>query len=202
MIFLAFLLLLCYTEYQNTNLVDDLRNTGSGTWTKILYAQKSDIVSMVWKEEKAMLKIIFGEVENAVYHPPTYFDNRYEDEWITEPLTVAMIKEIDRSDVVAPHLIQSPVLGPISTKEISGGVKTLILMAFDESGRIFNASACGDNCAKWIAELGRKKDLTINLHHVMDFSAVPDFGAVIVNTGTAVHSYGEYLEEALKIKER
>ena len=70
-----------------------------------------------------MLKIIFGEVENAVYHPPTYFDNRYEDEWITEPLTVAMIKEIDRSDVVAPHLIQSPVLGPISTKEISGGMK-------------------------------------------------------------------------------
>ena len=63
-----------------------------------------------------MLKIIFGEVENAVYHPPTYFDNRYEDEWITEPLTVAMIKEIDRSDVVAPHLIQSPVLGPITTK--------------------------------------------------------------------------------------
>ena len=51
-------------------------------------------------------------------------------------------------------------------------------------------------------QLGRKKDLTTNLHHVMDFSAVPDFEAVIVNTGTAVHSYGEYLEEALKIKER
>ena len=85
-------------------------------------------------------------------------------------MTVAMIKDIDRSDVVGTHLIQSPVLGPISTKEISGGVKTLILMAFDKSGRIFNASACGDNCAKWIVELGKKADLTINLHHVMDFS--------------------------------
>ena len=149
-----------------------------------------------------MLKIVFGEVENAVYHPPTYFDNQYEDEWITDPLTVAMIKDIDKSDVVATHLIQSPVLGPISTKEISGGVKTLILMAFDESGRIFNASACGDNCAKWIAELGRKKDLTINLHHVMDFSSVPAFEAVLLNTNVVVHSYREYLEEALKIKER
>ena len=149
-----------------------------------------------------MLKIIFGDVENAVYHPPTYFDNQYEDEWITDPLAVAMIKEIDQSEVVAVHLIQSPVLGPISTKEISGGVKTLILMAFDESGRIFNASSCGDNCAKWVAELGRKKDLTINLHPVMDFSSVPVFEAVILKTGAIVHSYGEYLEEAVKIKER
>lgn len=148
-----------------------------------------------------MLKIVFGEVEHAVYHPPTYFDNQYEDEWITDPLTVAMIKDIDKSDVVGTHLIQSPVLGPISTKEISGGVKTLILMAFDKSGRIFNASACGDNCVKWIAELGRMKDLTINLHHVMDFSAVSGFEAVMLNTGVIVHSYGEYLKEAINIKE-
>lgn len=154
------------------------------------------------EEDRAMLKIIFGDVENAVYHPPTYFDNRYEDEWITAPLSVAMIKDIDKSDVVGTHLIQSPVLGPISTKEISGGVKTLILMAFDQSGRIFNASACGDNCVKWIVEISREKDLTINLHHVMDFSSVQMFEAVMLNTGAVVHSYGEYLEEAIRIKER
>lgn len=149
-----------------------------------------------------MLKIIFGEVENAVYHPPTYFDNRYEDEWITDPLSVAMIKDIDKSQVIGTHLIQSPVLGPISTKEISGGVKTLILMAFDKTGRIFNASSCGDNCVKWIAKLGRKNDLTINLHHEMDFSSVPEFEALMLNTGKMVYSYGEYLIEAINIKER
>lgn len=149
-----------------------------------------------------MLKIIFGEVENAVYHPPTYFDNRYEDEWITDPLSVAMIKDIDKSQVIGTHLIQSPVLGPISTKEISGGVKTLILMAFDKTGRIFNASSCGDNCVKWIAEFGRKNDLTINLHHEMDFSSVPEFEALMLNTGKMVYSYGEYLIEAINIKER
>lgn len=149
-----------------------------------------------------MLKIVFGEVENTIYHPPTYFDNQYEDEWITDPLAVVMIKDIDKSDVVGTHLIQSPVLGPISTKEISGGVKTLILMAFDKSGKIFNASACGDNCAKWIVEIGKKKDLTINLHHVMDFSSVTEFEALMLNTGVIVHSYGEYLEETLKIEER
>lgn len=149
-----------------------------------------------------MLRIIFGDVENAVYHPPTFFDNQYEDEWITDPLTVEMIKDIDGSDVVGAHLIQSPVLGPISTKEISGGVKTLILMAFDKSGKIFNASACGDNCVRWIVEISKKKDLTINLHHVMDFSSVAEFQAVMLNTGATVSSYGEYLQETLKIKER
>jgi hypothetical protein len=157
----------------------------------------------IWDtKESAMLKIIFGEVENSIYHPPTYFDNQYEDAWITDPLSVAMIKDIDNSDVVGVHLIESPVLGPISTKEISGGVKTLILMAFDRSGKIFNASACGDNCAKWIVELGKRQDLTINLHHVMDFSAVETFDALMLNTGKVVHNYGEYLDEALRIKER
>ena len=43
-------------------------------------------------------------------------------------------------------------------------------MAFDDSGKkIFNASACGDNCAKWILRIAGKKNLTINLHHIMDF---------------------------------
>lgn len=149
-----------------------------------------------------MLKIIFGETAGAVYHPPTYFDNRYEDEWITDPLSVEMIKDIDNSEVISACLIQSPVLGAIPVRDISGGVKTLILMAFDQSGKIFNASSCGDNCARWIVKLGEKKDLTINLHHVMDFSEVTDFEAMIVNTGKTVHGYKEYLQEALTIKER
>lgn len=31
-----------------------------------------------------------------------------------------MIKDVDQSDVIGPRLIESPVLGPISTKELSG----------------------------------------------------------------------------------
>ncbi len=45
----------------------------------------------------------------------------------------------DNSEVISACLIQSPVLGAIPVKDISGGVKTLILMAFDKSGKIFNA---------------------------------------------------------------
>lgn len=39
-----------------------------------------------------MLTIHFGSVANEIYHPPTYFINQYEDEWITDPLAIAMVK--------------------------------------------------------------------------------------------------------------
>lgn len=143
-----------------------------------------------------MLTICFGNREKEVYYPPAWFDNQYMDEWITDPLSVAMIRDVDQSEVVGAHLIQSPVLGPISPKEISGGVKTLILMAFDGSGRIFNASACGDNCAKWIVQIAARKDLTITLHHTMDFSGAGDFTARIENNGKIVHGNNEYLNAA------
>lgn len=142
-----------------------------------------------------MLSIYLGQMDEAIYYPPVYFDNQYEDEWITEPLTIEMIEDVDKSEVVSSHLIESPVLGPISVKEISGGVKTLILMAFDETQKVFNASACGDNCAKWILEIAKRKDLTINLRHIMNFGK-EDFEIKILNTGEMVHNMKQFIETA------
>lgn len=144
-----------------------------------------------------MLSIYLGQMEEAIYYPTAYFNNTYDDEWITDPLTVEMIKDVDKSEVIGPHLIESPVLGPISVKEISGGVKTLILMAFDDSGRIFNASACGNNCAKWILEIGKRKDLTINLRHIMNFGKEP-FEIKILNNGEMVHDLDRFIAVAAK----
>lgn len=144
-----------------------------------------------------MLKIYLGEMEDAIYHPPTYFDNQYKDEWITDPLSVKMIKDVDQSDVIAERLIDSPVLGPISVKELSGGVKTLMLMAFDNSGKIFNASVCGNNCAKWILQIGKKKELTINLNHIMDFGT-DEFEIEILNTNEVIHNRKEFTEIAVE----
>ena len=144
-----------------------------------------------------MLSIYLGQMEEAIYYPPAYFNNTYDDEWITDSLTVEMIKDVDKSEVIGSHLIESPVLGPISVKEISGGVKTLILMAFDDSGRIFNASACGNNCAKWILEIGKRKDLTINLRHIMNFGKGP-FEIKILNNGEMVHDLDRFIAVAAK----
>ena len=134
--------------------------------------------------------------EDFIYDPDMYFDNTYDEEWLISDMAKEIKKDIDKSDVIGPHLVQSPILGPISTKELSGGVKTLMLMAFDDSGKIFNASACGDNCAKWILRIAGKKNLTINLHHIMDFGK--DFEAKILNTGEIVHSMAEFISVAGK----
>ena len=142
-----------------------------------------------------MLSIYLGHMEEAIYFPPVYFDNQYEDEWITDELSVQIIKDVDLSEVVGARLIQSPVLGQISTKELSGGVKTLILMAFDDTNKVFNASACGDNCAKWILEIGKSKDLIINLRHIMDFGD-GEFEIKILNTGEIVHNMKEFVDIA------
>ena len=80
-----------------------------------------------------MLNIFLGEMKDAIYHPPTYFDNVYEDEWITDSLSIEMIRDIDKSDVLGVHLIESPVLGPISPKDLSGGVKTFDVNGFCRS---------------------------------------------------------------------
>ena len=149
-----------------------------------------------------MLKIVFGDVKNSIYHPPTYFDNVYMDEWITDPLSADIIKDIDKSKVLDAHIIDSPFLGSISVKNLSGSVKTLMLMKFDESGKIFNASACGDDCAKWIVKISQEKDLTINLHHIMDFSEADEFKAYIENTGKMVYSNNEYVSEAFAIEDK
>ncbi len=141
-----------------------------------------------------MLKIIFGNCEEAIYNTAVYFKNTYQDEWITDVLSVEMIKDVDQSVVIGPHMIESPVMGAISPKELSGGVKTLILVHKDKS-KIFNASTCGDNCAKWLLKLGETDDIVINLRHIMDFGN-GEFEIEILNTNQIVRNMNELVDIA------
>lgn len=144
-----------------------------------------------------MLKIHFGDLDsdNYIFNPDSFFNNTYEDEWMADPMTVDMVKDIDGSEVKGPRLVDSPFLGPIPAERLSGGVKTLILMNND-SDHIFNASACGDNCAKWILKIGEHKDLLIRLGYLMDFGDDP-FTIMIDNLGTVVHNKKELFETVL-----
>lgn len=143
-----------------------------------------------------MLSIYFGNNENAIYDTPLYFDNTYDDSWFVSDLVKRIIKDVDKSDVLSANCIQSPVLGQITPSKLSGGTKTLLLMLYDDS-HVFNASMCGDNCAKWILEIAKTKNLTINLLHTMNFNTV-SFEARILNDGNVIHNVDEYLDEAFK----
>lgn len=142
-----------------------------------------------------VLNIYLGDMKDAIYHPPTYFDNQYEDEWLTDKTAIQMIRDVDHSEVISARLIDSPVLGPISPKELSGGVKILILIAYDTGNKVFNASACGDNCAQWLLRLGEQKEVTINLRHVMNFGNGL-FQIKILNTDSIVTNMLEFVQIA------
>lgn len=142
-----------------------------------------------------MLKIFYGDMENVIFNTSVYFKNVYHDEWITAPLAVEMIADVDKSKVIDNGIIESPVLGMIPPTGLSGGVKTLILIE-NRPDKVFNATNCGDNCAKWLLKMAEKKDITINLRNLMDFGDAP-FEICILNTNQIVHTMGELLETAI-----
>ena len=131
-----------------------------------------------------MLNVFFGNMPEAVYNTAVFFKNDYEDEWITDSLVKEMIRDVDHSEVIDNGVIDSPVLGKIPPLGLSGGVKTLILVLF-EPRKVFNASTCGDNCAKWLLRIAASEDRTVNLRHIMDFGDEP-FEIRIRNTGDVV----------------
>lgn len=142
-----------------------------------------------------MLNVYFGDMPDAIYNTALYFRNVYQDAWITDSISREIILDVDKSTVVSANLIESPVLGPISPVMLSGGVKTLLLIKHDKK-QVFNASTCGDNCAKWILRLAEKRKLVINLHHVMDFGP-DDFKIKVLNSGVIAHNMSELIRESI-----
>lgn len=141
-----------------------------------------------------MLKVILGRCDDILYDPNSYFDLEFEEEWMLDPLVKEIIEDVDKSKLIAPHLIDSPVLGPIPPQYLSGGTKTLILILNDDR-EIFNASACGDNCAKWLLKIAEDRDIVVNLRHVMKFDE--PFEIEIINTGNKVYNRHEFAKECL-----
>ncbi len=142
-----------------------------------------------------MLKVFFGDMPEAIYNTSVYFKNDYEDEWIVDPTVMEMIRDVEHSEVLYSGVIDSPVLGKIPPTGLSGGVKTLILVKFEPS-KVFNASTCGDNCAKWLLRIAEHEDRTINLRHIMNFGRGP-FEIEILNNGAVVHNSREYTDIAV-----
>ena len=141
-----------------------------------------------------MLNIIFGKIDNVIFNTSVFFKNSYEESWFLEEETQQMILDIDKSKVLGNGAIESPVLGIIPPTSLSGGVKTLILISHI-SDKIFNASNCGNNCASWLLKIGKEKNVTINLRHLMNFGD-GYFELNIVNKNKIVRSMDELLEIA------
>ena len=143
-----------------------------------------------------MLNIYYGDMPEAIYNTSLYFDNTYYDSWLNDGFAKEMIKSVDKAEVLSGQAVNSKALGIIPATKISGGLKTLLLI-YNQPEKVFNASTCGDNCAKWILKIARRsdKDITINLRHIMDFGD-GKFEIRILNNDTIVHNMGELVKYA------
>lgn len=143
-----------------------------------------------------MLNIYYGDMPEAIFNTSVYFDNTYYDSWLEDEFARKMIKSVDKAIVLSGQAVDSKALGVIPATKISGGLKTLLLI-YNEPGKVFNASTCGDNCAKWILKIADKadRDITINLHHIMDFGD-GKFEIRILNNNVIVHDMRELVQYA------
>ena len=140
-----------------------------------------------------MLNVFFGDREDEIYNTSMYFDHVFLDKWFQDDLSRRIIKAIDKAKVIGDRTIDSKALGVIPVTQLSGGTKTLMLLR-NENKCFYNASTCGDNCAKWILEIAKEssEDINITLHHIMDFGE-GEFEICILNNNTIVHNMDEYV---------
>lgn len=143
-----------------------------------------------------MLSIYFGDKENVI-HGPSWFRFNYRPEWFEDAFVQEMLRDIDKSEFVGGELIQSDVLGPIPPERLSGGLQTLISI-YEKPELVFNATSCGENCAKWLLKIGEKQDVEVNLRYFMPFDGLDPFEIRVINEDKTVLNMDEYTHVAIK----
>ena len=56
---------------------------------------------------------------------------------------------------------------------------------------------CGPNCARWLVEIGRRQDVTVNLRYFMPFDGLEPFEVEILNVGRIVTTADEFIYASL-----
>ena len=116
-----------------------------------------------------MLHIRFGDMDQVAYGP-RWFKYNYDISWFQDPFVRKMIEEVEK---------------------LSGGVKTLI-MIYEMPDKVFDATSCGANCAHMLLEIGKRKDVTVNLRYFMPMNGLEPFELTIDNTGMIVSNNRDY----------
>lgn len=148
-----------------------------------------------------MLKVYVRTAENWTDEyegrPMDYFDDVFEREWLKDEMVVRIIKEIDKTDVVRGNILESPVLGEISYRELSSGCKGLILQYF--TNLKISGDRFGDNCFPIMLELAETKDIEIALSHLPKLKE--PFQLEFIQSNKIVDNYYDYVTEFYRIRD-
>lgn len=143
-----------------------------------------------------MLHILYGRRNDVINNTNLYFINSYYEPWLEKDESKQMVKDIDNSILESPNLVISPILGAISPRDLSGGVKALILVS-NEPDKMFNITSCGENCAPWLLKLAEDRDIYVNLRYMMNFGKGP-FEIEVMNTNKIVTNMTDLVFERNK----
>lgn len=138
-----------------------------------------------------------------IYGVDAYFNRKKKKEWFNDPFIKEVIKGIDNTIAVKDEYLESPIFGGMSPDRLSQGCKAVILMA--KMNEIIYATKCGDNCAQYILEIAKHKDVHIMLHHCLDFAYETNgkdikFEAKFVDSGKVTHTFYEYVDEYYRVR--
>ena len=138
-----------------------------------------------------MLVITYDKTD-VILTPRHHFDSVWEEAWLEDDFAKRAIKDIDKTTVLSPHCLESSVLGQIPPTDLSRGVKTVLLVK-NQPEFVFNGSACGDNCAKWLLEATKGREQRVFFEHIMNFDDCDDIEIKFEVTGQIARSAKEYV---------
>ena len=107
------------------------------------------------------------------------FNDIYKDSWFEDEFVLDMIKDVDKSLSVVPGIFKSEYLGNFTAKELSGGIKSLLILLHQEEFKPFvkdegckivlSTALFGSNCISWLLEISKKVDINLQFVHFLEF---------------------------------
>lgn len=152
-----------------------------------------------------MIYIQYGTInaDNAprqyLWQIDNYFDAYFEDIWMQDGWAKKVLETIDKSKLVAPKIIDSPVFGVVPYQWISGGSKLLILMNMVQD-IVYDGDNLGDNCWPLLLELGKTKDIMISLSYFPEFKWVDGGEVTILETGEVINNHYDFVTSHMHSK--
>lgn len=148
-----------------------------------------------------MLNIWLGNnylfMKDKIGYVSEYFDAMYDENWFRSDMAKHIIWAIDESEYIDGDYIKSPGFGGISPRDLSTGCKALLTL-LNEPNEIVSGDRMGDNCFPVLFEMAKKRDYTITLCHIVDFSNIKNFVFRNARTGVIINTPEGFIEEYVR----
>lgn len=147
-----------------------------------------------------MLKIFFCDspldinLSKFISSPRGVFEDRQEPGWILADPFKDIISDIDNSDIIMDGvLFQRRYKVHYPPEKLAGGTQMLLLM-YHLCGEylIFDLTACGPNCAKWLPSISSDRDIIARVGYPMPICPTEEWPVLCMNNNEIMKSIEDY----------